>query len=86
MLSDIKGLASTIVARLSEIDAQRSMPRDVIETLRSIGIFRSLVPRRYGGLELDVPAALEIVTANAIFSEFAIAYSPSSARLFRIDN
>ncbi|KXU84063.1 hypothetical protein CI15_26540 [Paraburkholderia monticola] len=63
MLSDIKGMASTIVARLPEIDALRSMPRDVIETLRSIGIFRSLVPRRYGGLELDVPAALEIVTA-----------------------
>jgi indole-3-acetate monooxygenase len=36
---------------------------DLVEALKSIGIFRMLVPRSQGGLELDLPPALEIIGA-----------------------
>ena len=36
-----------------------------MQKLRSIGVFRMLAPRSHGGLELDLPAAVEILTALA---------------------
>ena len=36
---------------------------DLVEALRSIGIFRMFVFQSHGGLELDLPAALEIFGA-----------------------
>ncbi len=32
-----------------------------MEALRSIGVFRLFVPQSHGGLELDLPTALEII-------------------------
>jgi indole-3-acetate monooxygenase len=63
LLADIERLAPAIAQRTAEIEAQGQIPPDVIESLRSIGIFRIFVPREYGGLELDFPAALEILAA-----------------------
>jgi hypothetical protein len=34
-------------------------------SLKSIGIFRMLAPRSHGGLELDLPAALDIIATIA---------------------
>jgi alkylation response protein AidB-like acyl-CoA dehydrogenase len=34
-----------------------------VETLRSIGVFRAFAPRRLGGLELDLPLAVQIISA-----------------------
>jgi alkylation response protein AidB-like acyl-CoA dehydrogenase len=39
------------------------MPPDLVEALRTIGVFRMFVPQSHGGLELDMPAALEIFEA-----------------------
>jgi indole-3-acetate monooxygenase len=47
----------------AEIEAGRRMPPDLVETLRSIGVFRIFVPQSHGGLELDLPTALEIIGA-----------------------
>ena len=47
----------------AEIEAQGQIPLDLIETLRSIGVFRIFVPRQYGGLDLHFPTALEIFAA-----------------------
>jgi alkylation response protein AidB-like acyl-CoA dehydrogenase len=38
------------------------VPADLIETLRSIGVFRMFVPRSHGGLELEIAESLEIIT------------------------
>jgi alkylation response protein AidB-like acyl-CoA dehydrogenase len=65
VLADILELAPAIAARAGEIEAARRMPLDLVEALRSIGIFRMLVPRSHGGLELDLPAVLEISAALA---------------------
>jgi alkylation response protein AidB-like acyl-CoA dehydrogenase len=65
LLADIRGLAPDITSRAAEIEAGRRIPPDLVEALRSIGVFRMFVPQSHGGLELDLPAALEIIAALA---------------------
>ena len=54
-------LAPGFAARIPVFETGRRIPADLVETLRSIGIFRMLVPRSHGGLELDLASALEVV-------------------------
>src|SRR5262245_33069375 len=61
----IDGLETTITSRAAEIEAGRRIPPDLVDELRSMGVFRLLAPRRHGGFELDLPAALEILVALA---------------------
>jgi alkylation response protein AidB-like acyl-CoA dehydrogenase len=63
LLADIRDLAPDITSRAAEIEAGRRIPPDLVEALRSIGVFRVLVPRSHGGLELDLLTALEIFGA-----------------------
>jgi indole-3-acetate monooxygenase len=63
MLSDIRALASEIASRIAEIEGGRRIPIDLVEKLRSIGIFRALAPRSHGGLELDLPVAIKAMDA-----------------------
>jgi alkylation response protein AidB-like acyl-CoA dehydrogenase len=63
LLANIQELAPGITSRAAEIEAGRRIPPDLVEVLRSIGIFRMFVPQSHGGLELDMPAALEIFGA-----------------------
>jgi alkylation response protein AidB-like acyl-CoA dehydrogenase len=63
LLADVRKLAGGITARAAEIEAGRRIPLDLVEALRSIGVFRMFVPRSHGGLELDFPEGLEIIAA-----------------------
>jgi alkylation response protein AidB-like acyl-CoA dehydrogenase len=63
LLADIRELAPDIIARAAEIEAGRRIPPDLVNTLKSLGVFRLFVPRSHGGLELDLPTALEIIAA-----------------------
>jgi alkylation response protein AidB-like acyl-CoA dehydrogenase len=63
LLADIRELAPGITARTAEIEAGRRIPVDLVETLRSIGVFRMLVPRSHGGVEFDLPTALDVISA-----------------------
>jgi alkylation response protein AidB-like acyl-CoA dehydrogenase len=63
MLADIGELAPGVTARAAEIEAERRIPRDLVEKLRSVGAFRMLVPQSHGGLELDLPSALDVIAA-----------------------
>jgi indole-3-acetate monooxygenase len=63
ILDDIGELAPDIISRSAEIEAGRQIPLDIVASLKSIGIFRMFVPRSHGGLELDLPAGLEIISA-----------------------
>jgi alkylation response protein AidB-like acyl-CoA dehydrogenase len=65
LLADIRELAPEITARAAEIEAGRRVPLDLVEALKSIGVFRLFVPQSHGGLELDLPMALEIFSALA---------------------
>jgi indole-3-acetate monooxygenase len=63
ILAEVQALAPEITARAAEIEVARRIPLDLVEKLRSIGIFRALAPRSHGGLELDMPAAIKIIDA-----------------------
>jgi indole-3-acetate monooxygenase len=65
MMTQVRKLAPEISSRAAEIEALRHVPSDLIEALKSIGVFRMLVPQSHGGLELDLPSALEIIRTLA---------------------
>jgi alkylation response protein AidB-like acyl-CoA dehydrogenase len=65
ILSGIKNLEPQLKARVIEFETARRIAPDVIASLKSIGIFRMLAPRSHGGLELDLPTALEIIATIA---------------------
>ncbi len=65
LLADIRLMAPMIATRAAEIEAARRIPLDLVEKLRSIGVFCMLVPKSHGGLELDLWAVLKILTALA---------------------
>src|SRR5258707_3058632 len=62
-LPEIKDWPPAINSRAAEIEAARRVPPDLVEALKSIGVFRIFVPQSHGGLELDLPAALQIFLA-----------------------
>lgn len=63
LLADIQDLAPEIIARAAEIEAGHRVPLDLVETLKSLGVFRMFAPHSHGGLELDLPEGLEIIRA-----------------------
>jgi indole-3-acetate monooxygenase len=55
-----------MVARLApDIEQGRRLPAELVSALKSARIYGMLVPRRYGGLELDAPGAFRAVAALA---------------------
>ncbi|MDL2407601.1 acyl-CoA dehydrogenase family protein [Rhizobium calliandrae] len=65
MLDAIHDLAPAVLASAAEIEAERRMPSDLIEKLRSIGVYRMFAPRSRGGFELDLPSGMEVISALA---------------------
>ena len=65
LLAHVQGIAPRLAARAQEFEDQRRAPLDLIEELREVGVFRMYAPRSHGGLELDFPVTLEILTALA---------------------
>jgi alkylation response protein AidB-like acyl-CoA dehydrogenase len=63
LLIAVRNLAPELAARAEEIEAGRRVPGDIVNTLRRIGIYRMLVPRSHGGLELSVPDVVPVLEA-----------------------
>jgi alkylation response protein AidB-like acyl-CoA dehydrogenase len=63
LLAAINALAPELTARAMEIENARRIPADIIDRLRQMGLFRSLLPRSHGGLELSVPEVLPLIEA-----------------------
>src|SRR5262245_58883529 len=60
----LEALAPAIRARSEEIERARKMPRDLVEELRRTGLFRTSVPRAFGGDEAtprEILRAIETV-------------------------
>ena len=55
LLADAQTLARGIATRASEIEQQRRVPWDIIDSVRTCGLFKMLVPHSHGGLGLGVP-------------------------------
>src|SRR3981081_1300755 len=71
LLADIRRMAPMIAARAAEIEAARRVPLDLVETLRSIGVFRMLAPKSHGGLELELWAAPKLMAGLSHVWRFA---------------
>ena len=65
VLSRIAALAPMVARLAPDIEQDRSLPAELVSALRSARIYGMLVPRRYGGLELDPPSASRAIAALA---------------------
>jgi indole-3-acetate monooxygenase len=65
ILEGVRDLAPKIAARAPEIEGGRRLPNDLLAQLRTLGLFRMLVPRRLAGYALDAPSVIEILTELA---------------------
>jgi len=65
VLSRIAALAPMVARLAPDIEQGRRLPAELVSALKSARIYGMLVPRRYGGLELDAPSAFQAVAALA---------------------
>ena len=65
VLSRIAALAPMVARLAPDIEQGRRLPAELVSALKSARIYGMLVPRRYGGLELDAPSAFRAVAALA---------------------
>jgi alkylation response protein AidB-like acyl-CoA dehydrogenase len=65
VLLRIAALAPMIARLGPDIEQGRRLPAELVSALKSARIYSMLVPRRYGGLELDAPSAFRAVSALA---------------------
>lgn len=61
----VRALAPEIRARAAEAEAARTAPRDLVDKLRTAGVFRMLTPKSHDGLELPPPEAFQAVVEAA---------------------
>jgi len=65
VLSRIDALAPMVARLVPDLEEGRRLPVELVFALRSARIYGMLVPRRYGGLELDPLSAFRAVAALA---------------------
>lgn len=53
ILANIRALRPLLRARSDEIDELRRLPDDIVESLRKAGVFRMMMPRIWGGPEMN---------------------------------
>jgi len=65
VLSRIDALGPMVARLVPDLEQGRRLPAELVSALKSARIYGMLVPRRYGGLELDPPSAFQAVAALA---------------------
>jgi indole-3-acetate monooxygenase len=63
LLSEIRELEPQIADRSAEMDSTGRIPVDLVESLKTIGVFRMFVPRSHGGFELDFIDGMKVIQA-----------------------
>jgi indole-3-acetate monooxygenase len=61
VLDSVRSLLPEISARAEEIERARCVPLDIVEKLRSAGVFRRYVPRSHGGDEVWPDEGLTVI-------------------------
>jgi 3-hydroxy-9,10-secoandrosta-1,3,5(10)-triene-9,17-dione monooxygenase len=77
LMARARALLPAIAARRADADAKRDLPPETVAEIRDAGLFRSFQPKRWGGLELDPRAVLDI---QNIFAEVC----PSTAWIYGV--
>ncbi len=65
LVARVAALAPLIAERSFEAEAQRRPHDEVIDALKATGVFRSFVPARYGGYEIDMQTFVDVGLAVA---------------------
>jgi indole-3-acetate monooxygenase len=65
VLSRIAALAPMVERLAPDTEQSRRQPTELVSALKSARIYGMLVPRRYGGLELDPPSAFRAIAELA---------------------
>ena len=65
LLDSVRDPAPSISARSAEIDAGRRLPLALLGQLKFARWFRMFVPKSHSGLDVDVPASMEIIEVVA---------------------
>jgi len=65
LVERVRALGPLIADSATEAEAQRRPLDEVIEALKATGVFRSFVPARYGGYEIDLATYVDIGLAVA---------------------
>src|SRR6185503_13139460 len=65
ILANVRELAPSLAARAPEIENARRLPPALVDELKALGVFRMLVPRSHGGLEIDFPPSVDVLAALA---------------------
>ena len=60
VLSRIAALAPMVARLAPDIEQGRRLPAELVSALKSARIYGMLVPRRYGGLELDAQSGVRV--------------------------
>lgn len=66
LLATLNGLTQSFRSQASEADRCARLPQPVVDELKGAGLFRLWIPRRFGGLELELADALRVYEAAAI--------------------
>jgi alkylation response protein AidB-like acyl-CoA dehydrogenase len=65
LLTALREFAPEIAARSKQIEDGRRVPNDIVVHLRKLGLFRTLLPRSLGGLELTAPDVVQMLEVLA---------------------
>jgi 3-hydroxy-9,10-secoandrosta-1,3,5(10)-triene-9,17-dione monooxygenase len=60
LLGRIRALVPLVAERAADAELRRKPDDDVIEALKQSGVFRSFVPKRFGGYEIDLELFLDV--------------------------
>ena len=63
LLDRVREVVPLIAERAADAEEQRKPDDDVIEALKRTGVFRSFVPKQYGGYEIDIELFVDIGVA-----------------------
>jgi alkylation response protein AidB-like acyl-CoA dehydrogenase len=61
LLADVRAMRPMLTARGAEFEAARRIPLDLVDAMKTMGVFRLFVPHSYSGLELDLPIILDVL-------------------------
>jgi 3-hydroxy-9,10-secoandrosta-1,3,5(10)-triene-9,17-dione monooxygenase len=63
LLERVRAVRPLIAERAADAEAQRKPDDEVIEALKATGVFRSFVPERFGGYEIDLDLFVDLGVA-----------------------
>ncbi|MCY4383007.1 MAG: acyl-CoA dehydrogenase family protein [Nitrospinae bacterium] len=65
LLKVVHDLAPHVRSLIHQIETQRRLPQSLVDAMAAAGLFRLLIPRSMGGLEVDVATFIQAIEAAA---------------------